>query len=98
MNIGSLLGCALSNQLIQSFSSVSSFPSPSFPSTNPLSSPTKLGVGYQDVDEDTRSPTKLGVGYQDVDEDTRSDQEGENDHERRINTEEGKVFTDSIGN
>ena len=81
MNIGSLLGCALSNQLIQSFSSVSSFPSPSFPSTNPLSSPTKLGVGYQDVDEDTRS-----------------DQEGENDHERRKNTEEGKVFTDSIGN
>ena len=81
MNIGSLLGCALSNQLIQSFSSVSSFPSPSFPSTNPLSSPTKLGVGYQDVDEDTRS-----------------DQEGENDHERRRNTEEGKVFTDSIGN
>ena len=81
MNIGSLLGCALSNQLIQSFSSVSSFPSPSFPSTNPLPSPTKLGVGYQDVDEDTRS-----------------DQEGENDHERRINTEEGKVFTDSIGN
>ena len=81
MNIGSLLGCALSNQLIQSFSSVSSFPSPSFPSTNPLPSPTKLGVGYQDVDEDTRS-----------------DQEGENDHERRRNTEEGKVFTDSIGN
>ena len=81
MNIGSLLGCALSNQLIQSFSSVSSFPSPSFPSTNPLPSPTKLGVGYQDVDEDTRS-----------------DQEGENDHERRKNTEEGKVFTDSIGN
>ncbi len=74
MNIGSLLGCALSNQLIQSFSSVSSFPSPSFPST------------------------KLGVGYQDIDEDTRSDQEGENDHERRRNTEEGKVFTDSIGN
>ena len=69
MNIGSLLGCALSNQLIQSFSSVSSFPS-----------------------------TKLGVGYQDIDEDTRSDQEGENDHERRRNTEEGKVFTDSIGN
>ena len=81
MNIGSLLGCALSNQLIQSFSSVSSFPSPSFPSTNPCPSPIKLGVGYQDIDEDTRS-----------------DQEGENDHERRRNNEEGKVFTDSIGN
>ena len=79
MNIGSLLGCALSNQLIQSFSSVSSFPSPSFPSPSFPS-------------------TKLGVGYQDIDEDTRSDQEGENDHERRRNTEEGKVFTDSIGN
>ena len=98
MNLGSLFGCGLSNQLIQAFtpsfpSSSSSFPFPysSFPSSSPFPTPANPSIGEED--------TSLDRGRGSEEEDSRSGHgvhDGERDEDRRI-AEEGKVYTDSIG-